>query len=369
MAGDPGPPTIAGRPELLNGRIAEAVGWLRAHLAPLHAAGAFTHRVSEVAGRPLTFGQARHLVALREAADAAHERLAAQNAAFRDVCGDLYAGRETDVTALRAALDWARRLRTMITGGTGALTPAHLKAAESAVPMPRLPAADEAWRQARDALMAAFDADRRADLVTELDDYDDAADLLTVMFDDTSGRDEWHTYQAARASLAAHGLDVAVDFCIAEHVDPAQMPQVIERALLQEWAEHHIRTDPALAAVRAADRDALVREYQELDRALIGAATGDIIRACNARRPRGDAGESAIIRREAEKKTGHLPVRVLIEQARHVCQAIKPCFMMSPLAVSQYLPADLHFDVVIFDEASQVSPADAVAAASTARAR
>ena len=353
-------PTIAGRPELLNGRIAEAVGWLRAHLAPLHAAGAFTHRVSEVAGRPLTFGQARHLVALREAADAAHERLAAQNAAFRDVCGDLYAGRETDVTALRAALDWARRLRTMITGGTGALTPAHLKAAESAVPMPRLPAADEAWRQARDALMAAFDADRRADLVTELDDYDDTADLLTVMFDDTSGRDEWHTYQAARASLAAHGLDVAVDFCIAEHVDPAQVPQVIERALLQEWAEHHIRTDPALAAVRAADRDALVREYQELDRALIGAATGDIIRACNARRPRGDAGESAIIRREAEKKTGHLPVRVLIEQARHVCQAIKPCFMMSPLAVSQYLPADLHFDVVIFDEASQVSPADAI---------
>ena len=353
-------PTIAGRPELLNGRIAEAVGWLRAHLAPLHAAGAFTHRVSEVAGRPLTFGQARQLVALREAADAAHERLAAQNAAFRDVCGDLYAGRETDVTALRAALDWARRVRTMITGGTGPLTPAHLKAVESAVPTPRLPAADEAWRQARDALMAAFDADRRADLVTELDDYDDTADLLTVLFDDTGGRDEWHTYQAARASLAAHGLDVAVDFCIAEHVDPAQVPRVIERALLQEWAEHHIRTDPALAAVRAADRDALVREYQELDRALIGAATGDIIRACNARRPRGDAGESAIIRREAEKKTGHLPVRVLIERARHVCQAIKPCFMMSPLAVSQYLPADLHFDVVIFDEASQVSPADAI---------
>ena len=66
------------------------------------------------------------------------------------------------------------------------------------------------------------------------------------MFDDTGGRDEWHTYQAARASLAAHGLDVAVDFCIAERVEPAQVPQVIERALLQEWAEHHIRTDPAL---------------------------------------------------------------------------------------------------------------------------
>ncbi|HEY7359517.1 MAG TPA: DUF4011 domain-containing protein, partial [Streptosporangiaceae bacterium] len=353
-------PATAPRPELLNGTVAEAIGWLRAHLGPLHAAGAFTHRVSEVAGRPLTFGQARHLVALREAADAEHERMAARDAEFHDVCGDLYAGAGTDVTALRAALDWARRLRTMITGGTGPLTPAHLKAAESAVPTPRLPAADEAWRQARDALMTAFDADRRADLVTELNDYDDTADLLTVMFDDSSGRDEWHTYQAARASLAAHGLDVAVDFCIAEHVGPAQVPQVIERALLQEWAEHHIRTDPALAAVRAADRDALVREYQELDRALIAAATGEIIRACNARHPLSDAGEAAVIRREAEKKSGHLPVRVLIERARQVCQAIKPCFMMSPPTVSQYLPAGLRFDLVIVDEASQVSPADAI---------
>jgi hypothetical protein len=353
-------PATAGRPGLLNGTVADAAAWLRAHLGPLRAAGAFTHRVSEVAGRPLTFGQARHLVALREAADAAHEGLAAQEAAFRDLCGDLYAGGETDVPALRAALDWARRVRTMITGGTGPLTPAHLKAVESAVPTPRLPAADDAWRQARDALMAAFDPDRRADLVAELDNYDDTADLLAVMFDDSGGRDEWHTYQAARASLAAHGLDVAVDFCIAEHVEPAQVPQVIERALLQEWIEHHIRTDPALATVPAADRDALVREYQELDRALIGAAAGEIIRACNARRPRGDTGEPAIIYREAEKKTGHMPVRVLIERTRHACQAVKPCFMMSPLTVGQYLPADLRFDVVIVDEASQVSPADAI---------
>src|SRR5262249_61143857 len=103
----------------------------------------------------------------------------------------------------------------------------------------------------------------------------------------------WRAYQAARTSLAAHGLDVAIDFCIAEHVEPARVPRVIERAVLQEWAEHHLRTDPALATVRAADRDALVREYQQLDRALIAAATGDIIRAGTARRPRSAIGQAA----------------------------------------------------------------------------
>src|SRR5674476_846111 len=60
------------------------------------------------------------------------------------------------------------------------------------------------------------------------------------------------------------------------------------------------------------------------------------------------------------KKIRHLPVRDLIRRSRNATQAIKPCFMMSPLAVSQYLPPDMTFDVVIFDEASQVTPGDAI---------
>ncbi|MGW1881583.1 DUF3320 domain-containing protein [Streptomyces sp. NPDC001970] len=67
-----------------------------------------------------------------------------------------------------------------------------------------------------------------------------------------------------------------------------------------------------------------------------------------------------MITREAEKKTRHLPVRELLGKTREVVQSIKPCFMMSPLTVSQFLPADYHFDVVVFDEASQVRPSDAI---------
>ncbi|MGW6456513.1 DUF3320 domain-containing protein, partial [Streptomyces sp. NPDC055078] len=68
----------------------------------------------------------------------------------------------------------------------------------------------------------------------------------------------------------------------------------------------------------------------------------------------------AVITREAEKKTRHLPVRELLDRTRDVVRSIKPCFMMSPLTVSQLLPADYHFDVVVFDEASQVRPGDAI---------
>src|SRR5215472_2096243 len=99
--------------------------------------------------------------------------------------------------------------------------------------------------------------------------------------------------------------------------------------------------------------DALADGYRRLDRALTATAADDIIRACTARPPRGDARESAVLSREAAKKSGHMPVRELLGQACHLAQAIKPCLLMSPPAASQYLPPGMHFDVVIFDEASQ----------------
>ena len=353
-------PAIAPRPELQNGTIMEAIGWLRAHLAPLRAASEFAHAVGEVAGRPLTLGQARQLVAMREAAEAAYAQLAARDAIFQDLCGQLYAGAATDVMALRDALEWARRLRAMITGGPGPLTPAHLDAVESAVPNDRLAKAADAWHEASTALLAAFSPQRRPELAAELDDYQNGYHLLEAMFDDPAGGEVWHAYQAARAALAARGLAAAVDFCVTERIGPGQVPQVIEQALLLEWSGYQTRTDPALAPLHAASRDELVGRYQQLDQALATAAAGDIIRACAARRPRGDTGESATIRLEAAKKNGHLPVRDLLGLAGRLTQVIKPCVLASPLTVSQYLPAGMTFDVVIFDEAGRITPADAI---------
>lgn len=56
-------------------------------------------------------------------------------------------------------------------------------------------------------------------------------------------------------------------------------------------------------------------------------------------------------------------VRDLIKRSGRALQAFKPCFMMSPLSVAQLIEREqLHFDLVIFDEASQVRPADALSA-------
>ena len=69
------------------------------------------------------------------------------------------------------------------------------------------------------------------------------------------------------------------------------------------------------------------------------------------------------LRSEFNRKRGHRPIRVLLSRAGTLIQTIKPCFMMSPLSISQFLdPRSIRFDVVIFDEASQVRPGDALGA-------
>lgn len=63
-----------------------------------------------------------------------------------------------------------------------------------------------------------------------------------------------------------------------------------------------------------------------------------------------------------------MPLRKLFSTAGDVIQAIKPCFMMSPISVAQYLaPGAIEFDLVVFDEASQVEPADAYGAIARGR--
>ena len=67
-----------------------------------------------------------------------------------------------------------------------------------------------------------------------------------------------------------------------------------------------------------------------------------------------------LIHNEISKKK-HLPVRTLLDRAGRSIQQMKPCFMMSPLSVAQFLkPGGLRFDLLVIDETSQMRPEEAL---------
>lgn len=121
---------------------------------------------------------------------------------------------------------------------------------------------------------------------------------------------------------------------------------------------------PVLSAFQADEYRRTVDVFVETDRRHRDTGAERVLRrvAERAIHARNQAPEqSAIIEREAGKQRRHRSLRELEQAAGDVLMALRPCWMMSPLMVSQTLPARPMFDCVIFDEASQVRPEEAIA--------
>ena len=136
------------------------------------------------------------------------------------------------------------------------------------------------------------------------------------------------------------------------------------------WLDAVYAKDACLRKFDFNEHEALIESFRKLDRDVIAGAHKRI-RSCLLQDPdRPHIGmlnapatsEVGILLKEVSKKRRHLPLRLLFRRIPTLLQRIKPCVMMSPLAVSTYLDAATEFDLVIFDEASQVRPFDAIGA-------
>ena len=133
------------------------------------------------------------------------------------------------------------------------------------------------------------------------------------------------------------------------------------------WLRGIMDRDEALRQFNSADHERQILEFREADerfqkltRELIHARLAAKVPAVGTPRP---GPELALLSREIQKQRAHLPIRKLVKQTPNVLPALVPCLLMSPLSVAQYVdPSYPAFDLVIFDEASQITVWDAVGA-------
>lgn len=124
------------------------------------------------------------------------------------------------------------------------------------------------------------------------------------------------------------------------------------------------RTYPVLAQFDRLEHEHRIKRFKDLDLATIRYAQVGLAKQVWEHKPNiNQPGEMAVLRHELNKKRRQLPIRQLVNLAGRAMQQIKPVFMMSPLSIANFLPpGKLEFDVVIFDEASQVKAVDALGA-------
>lgn len=355
-------PHLFARPDSFRSAPFQAVhNWATGQLPVLDAAIEATMNLQPVLGTDVTIGTAGEVIELVERASAEHITFESFSPGFSGSLGHTFAGLDTPIESVASLIEWTEvlRRRAALTGSDGSLTAEQIVALERSAPLD-LTDAITRWEHARVDLLAAFNPGRQDTLRHDLDHFADARDLLTALINDPAGRGDWFSNRKALACLDSHGLRPVVDFCVREAVPSSIVPKVVEKSVLSGWVEHVLDTSPDLRPHGASDRDDLVARYRRSDRRLIDTAITEIIQRCTARRPALPSDQSRTIEAEGKKKTRHMPVRELLARSKDVSLTVKPCFMMSPLSVSQYLPPTLKFDTVIFDEASQVRPEDAI---------
>lgn len=140
-----------------------------------------------------------------------------------------------------------------------------------------------------------------------------------------------------------------------------------ERRIWETLLELAYKESPFLAEFNASSHERIIARFRELDRMVIESARYQVANHLANRKPpitgeasRAASSEVAILLREFHRKR-NMPLRKLLSQTHNAILGIKPCMMMSPLTVSQYLdPNEFVFDVVIFDEASQLRMEDSL---------
>lgn len=327
---------------------------------------------------PASLGYDEALLALRMARDVrvaetwltAH---AAESAAF----GPLFTWMTTNWPPIVDVLDWAGRLLQHFGGAPPVAFVDALRAGRSVstAERSRLDADSTAVHGFIEALRTAFEPDTYGvgGVPPEQAELTDVAAWARTRRDALAALEDWIDYREARAEAESLGLGGFIDGLVRAQASPATWQDAFLRQVYTLWLTWRYAEAPALARFRGQSHQHVIAEFRQLDTWQLRAASGRIAARLRAKRPTASPNlpprsEPALLMREASKRRRFRPLRKLFADLPNILPALKPCMLMSPLSVAQFLgESALQFDLIVFDEASQILPADAIGAISRGR--
>ena len=178
---------------------------------------------------------------------------------------------------------------------------------------------------------------------------------------------EWFQWSSRRQQLIDAGWQAAVDFLEAGH-SGAETAQALARTLYKEWALTMIDADAQLRQFSGLVFEDVIARYRQLTEHFQALTQKELYCRLAARIPSitfeaATGSEVNILKRNIANGGRGTSIRHLIDQIPNLLPKLCPCMLMSPISVAQFI--DLNspkFDLVIFDEASQMPTAEAVGA-------
>lgn len=293
-----------------------------------------------------------------------------------------FAGLDTDCDHLKAHLMRAAHLRQSLVqlgafaGEVQSVATSIAAGLKGQINQPQLAASKEfvARHQELSRAIAAFEAiarlpldDRnRGDFLGHLAEQMEQLQQSHNLFRD------WSTWCSLRARAMAQRLSPLVADLESGAVAPADTLKAFRLGYARWWLPLAIDASGVLRGFRRFQHENAISDFRDVDDLVRAHASRKVASSLVHGLPAPDAvprrSELGLLRHQMGLQRPSASIREMIGAMPESFGKLAPCVLMSPLSVAQYLPANQAlFDVVIFDEASQIATWDAVGAIARGR--
>ncbi|MDO8749941.1 MAG: DUF4011 domain-containing protein [Dehalococcoidia bacterium] len=202
------------------------------------------------------------------------------------------------------------------------------------------------------------------------------AERIQRALEHTDDLPSWSEYCQLRASVEDLKLGTILEAYDALDASYVHLKEAFDFVFYQSLVRAAYKLHPELARFSGISQEEARRRFQEADRTIIKLRAGKLasdlssspISWGNNIGPKSTWTERYLINNEIPKRSKHIPLRDLLQRSGGAIQEMKPCWMMSPASVAQFIqPGGVQFDIIVIDEASQMKPEDALGA--TARGK
>jgi superfamily I DNA and/or RNA helicase len=192
----------------------------------------------------------------------------------------------------------------------------------------------------------------------ELVEFNTFNKYINEMLSDKDGLERWMNYQRIKGQLEGYEMFWFIDDLKKYNITKYDFSDVFIWSFLNRVLLDVYQNSPILKSFNIADYSRYISEFKKLESEIFEVNQYRVLNKIypNIKYAKNHGGQSErLILRESQKMKRHLPIRKLVtDNAAHILEC-KPCWLMSPLTLSSYIPfGSVNFDVVIFDESSQM---------------
>lgn len=185
---------------------------------------------------------------------------------------------------------------------------------------------------------------------------------------------DWCLWIERKQALENKGLKSVTDYILQQHADAQQTSKAFQKTVYHLLTMDIVDKDPSLAKFNGLIFEELVDKYKELTYSFQDLSKKELYCRLAARIPSQTLAavtnsEMGVLKRNINNGGRGTSIRKIIDQIPTLLPKLCPCMLMSPISVAQYLDMNNEkFDLVIFDEASQMPTSEAVGAIARGKA-